>query len=45
MTRAVVVLAVAGVMTMGVGAARAFECPARIEEARRGVQKAEAALD
>ena len=36
---------VVAVMGWGVGAAWAFECPARIDEARSAVQKAEAALD
>lgn len=45
MTRAVIVLAVATVMTVGAAVAWAFECPARLDEARAAVQKAEAALD
>lgn len=32
-------------MTVGVGTGWAFECPARIDEARAAVQKVEAALD
>ncbi len=38
-------LAVAAMMGVGPGAVLAFECPARIDEARAAVQKAEAALD
>jgi Na+-transporting methylmalonyl-CoA/oxaloacetate decarboxylase gamma subunit len=45
MTRAVIVLAVAAAMTMGAAVASAFECPARPDETRVAVQKAEAALD
>src|SRR5512146_2864593 len=45
MTSALIVLAVAAVVTVGAGSAWAFECPARIDEARAAVQKAEAALD
>lgn len=37
--------AIVAVMCFGSGPAWAFECPARIEEARAAVQKAEAALD
>ena len=39
------VLTVVAVMTAAVGVGWAFECPARIDEARAAVQKAEAALD
>jgi hypothetical protein len=42
------VLIVCGIVTvvwLGSGTAWAFECPARIDEARNAVQKAEAALD
>jgi hypothetical protein len=45
MTRTVVVLAVAAAMTMGAAVAWAFECPARLDETRVAVQKAETALD
>jgi len=38
-------LMVAAMTTVGAGASWAFECPARIDEARAAVQKAEAALD
>ena len=37
--------AVVAVMWVGSGAVWAFECPARIDEARAAIQKAEAALD
>ncbi len=45
MTRAVMVLVALAMMTVGAGWTWAFECPARIDEARAAVKKAEAALD
>ncbi len=45
MTRAVMVLVALAMMTVGAGRTWAFECPARVNEARAAVQKAEAALD
>ena len=45
MRAVIAALAVVAVMGMGPGAVWAFECPARIDEARAAVQKAETALD
>ena len=45
MRAVIATLAVVAVMGMGSGAVWAFECPARIDEARAAVQKAETALD
>jgi len=45
MRAVIATLAVVAVMGVGPGVVWAFECPARIEEARAAVQKAEAALD
>ncbi len=45
MRAVIATLAVVALMGVGPGAIWAFECPARIDEARAAVQKAEAALD
>ena len=45
MRAAVAVLTVVSAMCAGAGSVWAFECPARIDEARAAVQKAETALD
>ena len=45
MRTSVVLIVVAAIVLLVTSAAWSFECPARIEEAKKAIQKAEAALD